>query len=94
MKGRTNMKTHALKALSPRRSTGTGVPKARATMRDPLGAICARHRDNPFVRFLRVAFFYDDEQARGAAARVPDRTPPQKTVRGSLRGPLQGSLKF
>lgn len=56
------MKTQALKALSARRTRSVrNAPQAqRIGAQDPLGYLFARHQDNPFVRFLRAAFFYDE----------------------------------
>lgn len=56
------MKTQALKALTPRRSRT--VTTSRAAAQDPLRSLFTRHRENPFVRFLRAAFYYDEEGVR------------------------------
>lgn len=89
------MKTHALKALSTRRSSSAkkGKAAARTPARDPLeslGRICTQHRDNPFVRFLRAAFFYDDEALSPSArlANGTSRAGARSVARGSLQGPF------
>ena len=85
------MKTHALKALSKRRAAGakTGGSGIRFPAHDPLGFICERHRDNPFVRLLRAAFFYDDrDRVLVARDRVPG------AGEEALRGPWRSRLKY
>lgn len=81
------MKTHTLKALAKHRSVEKGVLiDSSAPAQDPLGFLFERHRHNPFVRFLRAAFFYDAaEQEHMTRDRVPSQRP---------YAHFHGSLKF
>jgi hypothetical protein len=53
--------------LITKRATRAGADGRKllaAAAEDPMWFLFERHRHNPFVRFLREAFFYDDEDPR------------------------------
>ncbi len=96
------MKTQALKALSKGRSSLQNAVDAQAYPHAGLESICERYGDNPFVRFLRAAFFLDDAvHAEGVPARVPGATTVglsrgkrARGARGGDRARWHGTLKF
>jgi hypothetical protein len=84
------MNKHASKYTAKRgSSTGKGIMKTLSPAEDPMWFLFERHRYNPFVRFLREAFFYDDEDPRRLAH---DRVPTQRAFgNGQFHG---GTLRF
>jgi hypothetical protein len=82
------MKTQALKALSARRTRSTHTASHAAanlsevSAQDPLWYLFARHQTNPFARFLRAAFFYDETE-RDSLTR--DRSSAERPLRDRIR---------
>jgi hypothetical protein len=95
------MKTQALKALSKGRSSSRKAG-AQTGPQAGLESICQRYGDNPFVRFLRAAFFFDEAvHAGGVPARAPgaaavglSRGKAARGTRAGGRARWHGTLKF